>query len=210
MNRREFVAASSAVAAAIGCPRLPAATRAGSPGLDVSWVLFDRRFGPSRAFGSAAADLRQRIYGIEGNVTEFWTEHLDALWRTGTGAVAGMTTAASLVCLEQLAAQHWFRVIGRVEHQRRCEQIIMHRIRAEPRWLQRLRGGLAENGSPSHFATALLEPGRRGIPQVSVEFSTNTSGQWLDAPPLVSWYIASRTATHTEFAAGTGRHEVET
>jgi hypothetical protein len=199
VNRREFVAASSAVAAAIGCSRLPAATLAESPHLNVSWVLFDRRFGPSRAFGSAAAGLMQRTYGIEGNVTEFWTEHLDPLWRGGTGAkagagaVAGMTTAATLVCLEQLAAQHWFRVIGRVEHQRRGEQTVMHRICAEPRWLRRLSGGLAKNGGPLDFATAWLEPGRRGIPQARAEFLTNTNPLWVDAPPLVSWYIAGRT-----------------
>ncbi len=209
MNRREFIAASSTVAAALACRASPAATLADGPLLDVTWVLFDRRFEPSKAFGLAGSGMEQRTYGIDGDVTAFWSKHLDALWRGGAGAVAGMTTATSLACLEQLAAQHWFRVIARVEHRPCGEQTVSHRISAEPRWTQRLRGGLAASGWPQHFAAALLEPGCRGVRQERMEFSTRTSSHWLDAPPLVSWYIASRTTARTTVGSSTSRHEVE-
>ena len=192
MNRREFVAASSAVAAALAYRPSRAGTSAESRvSFDLSGVVFDRRFAASRAFGTAALSLNQRVYAIDGDVTALWTEHLDPLWRGGRGAVAGMTTPASFACLEQLAAQHWFRVIGQVEHRTDEGEVVSHRIKAEPDWQERLCTGLQPPAWPQHFAAALLLRGRRGVAKREVQFSS-TGGSWRDAAHLTSWYIASR------------------
>jgi hypothetical protein len=209
MNRREFVAASSAVAAALACRSSPAGTLAESRvPFDVACVLFDQRFEASRAFGSAALRLNQRVYGIDGDVTALWTERLDPLWSGGSGAVAGMTTATSFVCLEQLAAQHWFRVIGRVEHRPEDDEAVSHRINAEPDWRERLRAGLQHPAWPQHFVAALLSCGRRGVRMKEARF-LSTSRNWLDTPPLISWYIAGRTEGYATLEAVTGRPEVD-
>ena len=84
MNRREFVAASSAVAATLAYRPTPAATATENRlSFDVSFVVFDRRFAASRAFGAAALSMNQRVHAIDGDVTALWTEHLDPLWRGG-------------------------------------------------------------------------------------------------------------------------------
>ena len=46
-----------------------------------------------------------------------------AAWATGGGAIAGMTTAAGLFCLEELAKDYWMRIVLRIEHRRPLEPI---------------------------------------------------------------------------------------
>lgn len=192
MNRREFVAASAAVAATLAYRPTPAATATENRlSFDVSFVVFDRRFAASRAFGAAALSMNQRVHAIDGDVTALWTEHLDPLWRGGSGAVAGMTTPTSFVCLEQVAAQHWFRVIGQVEHRTDEGEVVRHRIKAEPDWLERLCAGLQPRARPRHFAAALLSRSRRGVAKREVQFSSS-GGSGREAPHLISWYIAGR------------------
>ncbi len=81
-------------------------------------VLFDSRYGASRAFGAAAARSGHATAALRGDVTGLWLSHLDPHWAGGGGAVAGMTTAASLFCLEQMAKDHWLRVVVRIDHRR--------------------------------------------------------------------------------------------
>lgn len=170
MNRREFVAASSAVAAGLTCGLSSATAPTQTPVFrDIACVLFDRRFEQSRAFGAAAERLHQCVFGIDGDLTALWTGHLDPLWRSGTGAVVGMTTAAGLVCLQQLAAQYWFRVIARVEHRNAEPQGVSRRIIAEPQWT-------IWHGAPSLISWHIARrPQRRttigrasGLPEVEI------------------------------------------
>ncbi len=193
MNRREFVAASTAVAAALAC-RAPSADATGPSAacVDVACVLFDRRFEASRAFGAAADRLGRHVLGIDGDVTSLWMEHLEPLWRETSGAVAGMTTAASLLCLEQLAANHWLRVIARVEHRPEGDHAVSHRIGAAPQWQRRLRAGLQHRAGPQHFVSALLAPDRSGAAPSEVRMSGSANPAWGDMPPLISWYMAGR------------------
>jgi hypothetical protein len=193
MNRREFVAVSSAVAATLSCPASSAGFANGVGTYDSVWVLFDRRFGPSQLFGRAVSRLTRNVHGLDGDVTPVWTEHLDSLWRRGNGTVAGMTTVASFICLQQLAAQHWFRVIARIEHIPSQQETVTHHISAEPGWQQRLRNSLEGQGWPRNLGPALLTTGRRGVRWKRAQFWGRLSRNWLDTPPLVSWYMAGRT-----------------
>jgi hypothetical protein len=81
-------------------------------------VIFDSRFAASRAFGAAAAGAGRTTLAIRGDVTALWFDDLHLRWTTPGGATAGMTTWSSLFCLEQLAKDHWMRVIVRAEHAR--------------------------------------------------------------------------------------------
>ena len=79
-------------------------------------VIVDQRFQEARAFGHGAAQLGCTIQPITGDVTSLWFNELQPLWARGEGEIVGMTTGASLMCLEQLAWNQWMRVVARVDH----------------------------------------------------------------------------------------------
>jgi hypothetical protein len=112
MNRREFVFASVTAAAAAACaaPAAQASVR-----LPVFAVIFDRRFAAAHAFADAAAWRGHKVFGYGGDLTAVWLDEIEPRWSRRAGALAGMSTPAALFCLEQLAAQHWLRVVTRIE-----------------------------------------------------------------------------------------------
>jgi hypothetical protein len=113
MDRRKFCISSAAVAAGLAADiALPSATA------PLHKVIFDSRFAASRAFAAAAASAGRTTAAIRGDVTALWFDDLRLRWATPGGAIAGMTTFSSLFCLEQLAKDHWMRVIVRAEHAR--------------------------------------------------------------------------------------------
>jgi hypothetical protein len=62
---------------------------------------------------SRAAALRARssaaTTAIDRDITALWSHDLRPQWVMGGGAIAGMTTACTLFCLEQLAKDHRMR-----------------------------------------------------------------------------------------------------
>jgi hypothetical protein len=155
-------------------------------------VLFDRRFNPSNLFARAASQLTPHIHPIEGDVTPVWSNHLRPLWRQGHGAVAGMTTYASFLCLQQLAAEYWFRPIALLEHLPGEAGTTHHRLLAEPHWQPRLRNSLNCTPWPQTLAPELLTCGRRGIAPERTQFTGAAPPNDPNTTPLVSWYIAGR------------------
>jgi hypothetical protein len=123
MNRRKFCL--STVAAAISGTAVvqtvgasPATPAASMPGVRLYKFIYDRRFSAGRAFGACAERARSiaGTVGIAGDITALWSRDLRPRWLAGDGAIAGMTTARTLFCLEQLAKDHWMRVVTRAEH----------------------------------------------------------------------------------------------
>lgn len=192
MHRREFVAASSAVAAMLAYPGSALGSGNNVALSDSVWVVFDRRFEPSNLLGRAASKLTPHVHGIDGDITPVWTEHLHPLLLRGNGTVAGMTTFAGFFCLQQLAAQYWFRVVALIEHLPGAEGTLTHRMVAEPQWQRRLRESLDCARWPQSLGPALLTCGRRGISPERAQFSRGADRYGLDTPPLVSWYLAGR------------------
>jgi hypothetical protein len=124
MNRRKFCMSSAAAAisgAAAGytahawAASLPAASM---PGVRLYKYIYDRRFSAGRAFGAAAKRVfsTEGTVGIAGDITALWSRDLRLRWLHGDGAIAGMTTARTLFCLEQLAKDYRMRVAARCEH----------------------------------------------------------------------------------------------
>jgi hypothetical protein len=106
MDRRQFCV-SGAFGLALGASSVRDAL-AGQP--LVSRVIYDSRFGASRAFAVAAQRRGIRAVAIRGDVTALWRHDLDGHWARAGGAVAGLTTRSSLLCLEQMARDHWYQV----------------------------------------------------------------------------------------------------
>jgi hypothetical protein len=113
MDRRKFCFSSAAAAVGLAAEiALPSAS------IPLYKVIFDARFAASRAFATVAASAGRATAAIRGDVTALWFDDLRLRWATEGGAIAGMTTPRSLFCLEQLAKDHWMRVIVRAEHAR--------------------------------------------------------------------------------------------
>jgi hypothetical protein len=108
---------------------------AGGP-IALDTILFDSRFASSRAFGAAAKSAGWETTALQGDVTGVWRHHLRPHWAGGR-AIAGMTTASSLFCLEQLAKDHWMRVVVRVEHRGSPPGTLAHRVTAAQPMLSR-------------------------------------------------------------------------
>ncbi len=114
MNRRDFVAAVTAAGTAAGA-FAAAPALAGHTGYPVFAIVFDQRYEAARSYGKAAATRGNTVFGYHGDLTSVWREEIEPKWARRAGGLAGMTTSPALFCLEQLAAQHWLRVVSRFE-----------------------------------------------------------------------------------------------
>lgn len=74
-------------------------------------VVFDARFPVARTYGAAARRKGQTLLAIRGDVTALWRDELLPRWRAGAANTLGMTTEPSFFCLQQLAKDHWLRVL---------------------------------------------------------------------------------------------------
>jgi len=113
MNRREFVQATMVAVGAMPCiaaghRQADFAAAGVIPGPYA--ILFDVRFPESRTYGAEVARQGGPARAIDGDITQLWFDELAPRWRRGQGAVAGMTTGRTLLCLEQLAWDHRLRV----------------------------------------------------------------------------------------------------
>lgn len=119
-SRRDFLKISAAFsgwlagAAQAASPlTLPGATSTVQSG-ELYKVLGDARHPASVAFVAAAeADgLRGHVLS-SGDISKLWLNELQAVWQSAPVAIAGLTDAAPLFCLEQLAGQYGLRVLQR-------------------------------------------------------------------------------------------------
>jgi len=75
--------------------------------------VFDQRFSEGRAQARLAELQGMWVQGFEADVTHVWLNHLRPHWAADRGAVAGLTSASALFCLEQMARDERYRVIQR-------------------------------------------------------------------------------------------------
>lgn len=128
--RRDFLQRSLAAGAIALLPApLQAGTAAavsgsGLPLLRPAFLVHDQRQAASLAL---ARDLGRHLLGatqlpdgllraVPGDVTRFWSDELQPLWRQQRAAVAGTTAADQLFCLQQLARDHRLRVVWSRRH----------------------------------------------------------------------------------------------
>src|SRR5580658_560711 len=200
MNRRKFCLTSVAAAisgAAGGLTCVPAAAQA-APTAALSSIqfykfIYDRRYSAGRAFGAAALDARSSagIAAIVGDMTALWSRDLRLRWSAGGGAIAGMTTARTLLCLEQLARDHGMRVVIRAEHAISEGHEIAHRLSASETMIARLKSALAAEDWPAKMPAVLTaRQGADRSPRITcVMGSTSERRFTVTGDELVSFVI---------------------
>jgi hypothetical protein len=191
MDRRTFCLGSAAAAVCCQAGRSSAAPHSGVA-IVLDQVLFDSRYAECRSFAETARRSGLETAALEGDVTPMWYGTLSSRWTAGGGAIAGMTTPSSLFCLEQLAMDHWMRVVIRIEHRLSPAGIPSHRITASDSMLTRSCAVLHRTGWPAHVTGLLSTCGRaknqprsmRAMPR----FDANPASGGVN---LVSWVIAA-------------------
>jgi hypothetical protein len=211
VNRRKFfltsaAAAISGSAAGLGClsavaqSYLPPQLQPVMPAASISTVrlhqfIFDRRYPAGRAFGAAAksADSSAAIAPIDGDITALWLYGLRSQWSTGGGgAIAGMTTPRTLFCLEQLARDHWMRVVIRAEHAISKGHETVHRVTATGAMIARMRWALSDGAWPLKMPAVLAAyKVTNDEPRMTHEIGS-ARGRWpaMTDDALVSFVIA--------------------
>jgi hypothetical protein len=106
-NRREFLQAG------IGVSLLPllsskALSAAAPRAFDL--FVFDQRFPQARAFAQQAREAGVDCAAIEGDITHLYFHDLSLRWNRGPTTIAGLSTKASLFCLEMLAHDRGMRL----------------------------------------------------------------------------------------------------
>lgn len=159
-------------------------------------VLYDNGFPPSAAFGAAAGQLGYATHDIDGDVTEFWMNHLATRWRHEPVAIAGLTHASALFVLERMGWDHGLRVIFRAQHHVHADGHIEHRLSGPPPMLNAFKITISEHlGLGACLAGVLSHC--HGQEQASSTLSLTAQSDpgadiRRDDIPLVSWVIAPR------------------
>jgi hypothetical protein len=180
MNRRKFclssvAAAFSGAAASLGGVPVAVQTGAVTPAPStlsarLYTFIYDRRYSAGRIFGVAAEHARTTagVVAIGGDITALCSRDLLPRWSAGCGAIAGMTTARTLFCLEQLAKDHWMRVVIRAEHAISEGHEIVHRVTASEPMIARMRLALAAEDWPTKLPAVLATCQRSdGSPRIT-------------------------------------------
>jgi hypothetical protein len=189
MNRRDFCLRGAALSAGAG--GLLAA--GGWPGaMDFDKVIFDTRFAASRAWAAAVRGPLGERAGVAGDITRLWFEQLSPRWRAGRILLAGMTTPATLFCLEQLAKDHWQRVVLRIEHHESIAGPVHHRVSGDGHSVVRAARHLERARSwPGAAAAAVASFDRRPHDNTARQLMRVSPSLRASAPStLVSWIIA--------------------
>lgn len=199
MNRREFVRTGTTVAtlaslSTLAMMRSSLASPAMLGPITIDTAVIDERFLESRAFGHVAQQLGARLLTLRGDVTALWRNTLAPRMTGGGGAIAGMTSMATLLCIEQLAKDHWWKVVTRIDHLPATQGTVSHRIDGHALAADRA-GAMIQGGTgfAAGLATTLLSHHKNTTTarvQRVVEDSTQLS---LEArrQPLVSWVISA-------------------
>jgi hypothetical protein len=203
MNRRKFCLTSVAAAisgAAAGlaclpaCGQPPVTPAASMPSVRVYKFIYDRRYSAAQAFGNAAMDARSTagIVAIGGDITALWASDLRLQWSARGGAVAGMITARTLFCLEQLAKDYWMRLVMRAEHGITEGHDFAHRLTASETMIPPMRSALIATDWPRKMPAALATCQEAdGAPQMTRVMGSTCDDRWaMTDEKLVSFVIA--------------------
>jgi hypothetical protein len=201
MNRRKFCLSGAGAAvsvAAAGVASLSANQKstavAPTPKVPLYAFVHDRRFLAGRRFAAAAlhAGAAARVIALDADPTALWMRDLHPRWSAGGGLIAGLTTARTLFCLEELAHDHWMRVVIRAEHDTSEGHEIVHRLTAAEPSMARMSMALAAQDWPTEMPAALSACAGAMGTQCRMGVAGSTSGVRWSQPheQLVSFVIA--------------------
>lgn len=115
-NRREFLQLAplgAATAALVAFAAPLSAMPVVDPTLPLFKFVYDTRHAASTALAAQLATSlgADHLHAMRGDITPFWYHQLQLLWQRQPVAVAGLTEAGPLFCLQQLATQYGLRVM---------------------------------------------------------------------------------------------------
>ena len=177
-NRREFLQmgiAASALPVSTGLmlPNKSSTAENISPSIPIYKMIFDNRYAVARVFAKDTENAGGKTYGIDGDITSLWYHDLRHRWKKGPAAIAGLTDANALFCLEQLA---WSA----------CQMHLIYSTEHKPTdGSKKLIGSFPESPLLLAAEKVMHYPKREAIPLPPYS-SLSTD----DIDSLVSWVIA--------------------
>lgn len=153
-------------------------------------LLVDRTIPESVRLGSYANSIAEEVFVFDGDLTKLWNDELRLQWPNGPRPIAGLTTPAVRLVLEQFGRDHDARIVFSAEHRKvagrtrhslaGCESIFRS---------PKLRGGsdwVADMAR--HIAVCPHEPARQAA---ALEYETALApGAADNRQPLVTWVLA--------------------
>jgi hypothetical protein len=106
-NRREFLQGGIAVSL---LPLLPRKRFSAAAPKTFDMVIFDQRFPKARNFAQQAREAGLDCVSIQGDITDLYFHDLSLRWNRAPTTIAGLSTKASLFCLEMLARDRGMRL----------------------------------------------------------------------------------------------------
>jgi hypothetical protein len=161
-NRREFLQAGvAATALPLAVPGVlqtaSAAPVESAPRVRIYKAIFDERYPEGRAFGEQVAKSGVAAHAFaDGDITRFWFDELDLLWRETPVAIAGLTQFGPMFVLDRLGRERGLTTVFRVEH--RPEEGGLRHVMSGPSEILRSASRLGGEGVawPSVMARAVV------------------------------------------------------
>jgi hypothetical protein len=129
----------------------------GVPNVRLYKGIFDERYGEARAFGEqlARSGVVAQPFG-DGDITSFWFDELDLLWRDNPVAIAGLTQFGPMFVLERLGRERGLQMVLRVEHRPEEGGLMRHLMSGPAQTLDVLTAlSMDAGGWPSVMAGAV-------------------------------------------------------
>ena len=211
-NRRVFLQSGAAVSAIAmnGVIVRSADALSGRSHVALGRAIYDDRYTEGHRFAAAVAAHGVATRALdEGDITRFWYEELDTLWRHEPVALAGFTRYGPMFVIERFAAEHRMRLSLRVEHRVERDGTLTHVV-AGPRETGALATELEAAGSdwPGSLASLACRASGDGSPRETVTLTTPGSAMSL-APVVSSPTSSVRSIIHyyTPLAVAQGHGE---
>jgi hypothetical protein len=198
-GRRAFLRAGFTLSALSGALRLSASAissddgrqPAGSAPLVLHKILVDAEVAESVAFGAAAARSAAALHVFgKGDISQFWYDELDLLWRERRAPIAGLTHHGPLFVLERFAWDRGMRAVFRGVHTSRPgSDAVVHELSGSHQSTRLGANRLHGSGNwPAAVASLVNEfAATSSAPWSS---SARSPGSIADDGRLFSWVIA--------------------
>ncbi len=192
-TRRDFLRSGTAAAllAAGAQSRAAIARRAAAqPGAFASGAaaaVADRQLDESTAFARAAARRGAAVEAFAGDVAGLFMNRLAPRWRRAPAAVAGLTTAGALFCIEYLARDYGLGVAWRIRHCPAAAGRARHALAGAPPvpdWAERLDA--AGRAWPWAAAALVMAQVGRAAPVELIDLGAHAK---TEPEPLYSWLL---------------------
>lgn len=196
-TRRQFLQGSLAttgLALASSAFINPVSSVLGTPGphLQLHTVVYQPWLAQSAAFGAEATRLHLPTLALETDITPGWLT-LTGLWRSTPAAVAGLTSLAPLLLIEQSARDHGLTVAFRAEHRAGRDGSVSHRIEGPPEVSQVFSSAIRRRRDfGACLAGAFVQCPAGSTVRHAASLDSRPAPGGTAAVPLYSWILAPR------------------